>query len=64
MPRTILQKVGVLFPYYNYLRLDNEMEMTSTCGGISAIIAILLVVAIFINELVVVFNKTRITASS
>ena len=64
MPRTLLQKVGVLFPYTNFLRLDNEMEMTSTCGGISALIAILLVIGLFINELVTVFGRTRITSSS
>ena len=49
MPRTTMQKVGVLFPFTNFLRLDNEMEMTSTCGGIAAIIAILLVIAIFVS---------------
>ena len=64
MPRTIMQKVGVLFPFTNFLRLDNEMEMTSTCGGISAIIAILLVIAIFVTELVTVFSMNKITSSS
>ena len=64
MPRTLVQKVGVLFPFTKFLRLDNEMEMTSTCGGISAVIAILLVLAIFISELVSVFSMNKITSSS
>ena len=49
MPRSMMEKLGVLFPFTNFLRIDNEMEMTSTCGGISALIAIALVIAIFVS---------------
>jgi len=50
-PRNILQTMGVLFPYTNLLRINEEQELTSNCGGLSAIFAILLVVAILVMKL-------------
>ena len=64
MPRNMLEKIGVLFPFTNFLRIGNEMEMTSSCGGISAIIVIIGVIGIFASELVTVFQMKTITSSS
>lgn len=49
--RTILEKLGILFPYTSFLRINGEQEMTSSCSGLSALVAILLVIAILIIKL-------------
>jgi hypothetical protein len=63
-PRTILQTIGVLFPYTNLLRINEEQELTSTCSGLSALLAIMMVVAILVMKLKEVADKTTIVSTS
>ena len=63
-PRTILQTIGVLFPYTNLLRINEEQELTSTCSGLSALFAIMMVVAILVMKIKEVVDKTTIVSTS
>jgi len=62
--RTLLEKIGLLFPYHNFIRINEEQELTSNCSGISAIIAIAMVIVLLVMKLKQVFDKTTITATS
>ena len=63
MGKGTLEKIS-MFPFSSFLRIDNDMEMNSACGGIAAIIAIGMILAILVMKLVEVFRMETITSSS